>query len=127
MQEREEAVRRWFSMWLHQTDTGICGLFTEDCEYIESWGPRYVGSREIAHWFQEWNNRGRVIRWDIQDFLHCGSQTAVTWHFEDRMADGASENFDGVSLIRWTDENTICFLKEYGCRLPHYDPYRGHK
>lgn len=88
MQEREEAVRRWFSMWLHQTDTGICGLFTEDCEYIESWGPRYVGSREIAHWFQEWNTRGRVIRWDIQDFLHCGSQTAVTWHFEDRMADG---------------------------------------
>ena len=29
---------------------------------------------------------------------------------------------DGVSVIEWRGER-IAALKEYGCRIPHYDPY----
>ena len=39
MEDREQAVRRWFDMWLHARDEGILSLFTPDCVYTESWGP----------------------------------------------------------------------------------------
>ena len=37
--EREDKIRRWFRMWLCQTDEGILELFAPDGVYIESWGP----------------------------------------------------------------------------------------
>ena len=68
MGNREQAVRRWFGMWLHARDEGILSLFTPDCVYTESWGPVYHGARQVKHWFDEWNTRGRVLRWDIRQF-----------------------------------------------------------
>lgn len=32
--------------------------------------------------------------------------------------------FDGMSLIQWTEDNRICFLKEFGCNENRYDPYQ---
>lgn len=43
MHKREECIRRWFDMWLRQTDLGIDELFAEDVLYTESWGPQYQG------------------------------------------------------------------------------------
>lgn len=43
-QDGEQAVRRWFSMWLEGRDTGILQLFAPDALYIESWGPEYRGA-----------------------------------------------------------------------------------
>ena len=37
--------------------------------------------------------------------------------------DGKSEEFDGISLIGWTNGNKIASLKEFGCNMTHYDPY----
>src|SRR5699024_76783 len=68
--EREQAIRRWFSMWLTGADTGISTLFARDCVYIESWGPAYQGSAAVARWFEEWNRRGQVLRWEIRQFFH---------------------------------------------------------
>ena len=51
MAGREQAVRRWFSMWLEGRDTGILQLFAPDALYIESWGPEYRGAQQIKHWF----------------------------------------------------------------------------
>lgn len=39
------------------------------------------------------------------------------------MNDGTSEEFDGVSIIRWANDGTICSLKEFGCNIHRYDPY----
>ena len=39
MSEREDKLRRWFTMWLNGADTGIESLFAPDAVYIESWGP----------------------------------------------------------------------------------------
>ena len=34
------------------------------------------------------------------------------------------EEFDGISLIEWTEDNKIKSLKEYGCNLNNYNPYQ---
>ena len=121
--QREARIRAWFAMWLEKRDGGILDLFSPDAVYIESWGPWYHGAEAIAHWFWEWNTRGTVLRWDIRQFLHQGDETVVEWTFEDRMADGTRDCFDGLSLVRWTAEDKIAFLQEFGCNRAHYDPY----
>ncbi len=120
---REQAVRRWFSMWLEGRDTGILQLFAPDALYIESWGPEYRGAQQIKHWFEEWNTRGKVLVWDIQGFFHREDRSVVEWHFENKMRGGTAEIFDGLSLVDWDRDGRICRLQEFGCNLHRYDPY----
>ena len=120
---REDIIRKWFGMWLTAEDTGITDIFTEDAVYIESWGPEYHGAAAIRHWFEEWNTRGKVLRWDIRQFSHDEDQTVVEWYFENVMNDGTADSFDGMSLIRWSAGNRMCYLQEFGCNRNRYDPY----
>ena len=121
--QRESKIRRWFSMWLDKQDTGIEELFAPDAVYIESWGPEYHGSRKIKLWFNEWNTRGAVERWDIRQYFHKEDQTVAEWSFRCAMEDGVIQSFDGLSLIRWNEAGQICFLQEFGCNETRYDPY----
>lgn len=121
--KREEIIRKWFSMWLSKEDGGILEPFSPNAVYIESWGPEYHGSEKIRHWFQEWNERGNVLKWEIQGFFHSGDQTTVCWFFSCRMKDGTEQAFDGISLITWDMNGKIAELKEYGCNIERYDPY----
>ena len=123
-QEREKKFRDWCAMWVDREDRGITELFTQEAEYIESWGPAYRGAAEIAHWFREWNTRGKVVRWDIRQFFHKEDQTVVEWSFRNEMKDGRAEEFDGLSLIRWDGAGRISSLREFGCNTRNYDPYR---
>lgn len=125
MEEREAIIRRWFDMWLQQRDLGIDTIFAQSAIYIESWGPQYESRAAIKHWFTEWNTRGRVLRWDIQQFFHREDQTVVLWYFKNQMYDGRVEEFDGASRVLWTSENRIRLLQEFGCNLNRYDPYRN--
>ena len=125
MGEREAIIRLWFDMWLKQKDLGIDGIFAEDAVYIESWSPKYVSRKAVQHWFEEWNHRGKVLAWDIKQFFHSEDQTVVEWYFKNQMNDGRVEEFDGMSLIQWTPDNKIQFLKEFGCNVHHYDPYQN--
>ena len=121
--QRESKIRQWFSMWLDKQDTGIEELFAPDAVYIESWGPEYYGSGKIKLWFDEWNSRGTVERWNIRQYFHKGDQTVVEWVFRCAMTDGTIQSFDGLSLIRWNEAGQICFLQEFGCNENRYDPY----
>lgn len=121
--QREETIRQWFAMWLCKQDAGIERIFSSDAVYVESWGPEYHGSDQIKLWFDEWNTRGTVRRWDIKQYFHKDDQTMVEWSFRCAMSDGIVQSFDGVSLIRWTAEGQICFLQEFGCNENRYDPY----
>lgn len=123
MRERERIIRRWFDMWLRGEDSGIWDIFTENAAYIESWGPEYRGAEKIRHWFNEWNTRGQVLTWDIRQYLHQGDQTAVEWFFRCKMKDGTEQAFDGMSLVRWSEDGKIAFLQEFGCNTARYDPY----
>ena len=44
--------------------------------------------------------------------------------FKNEMNTGSIEEFDGISLIEWTEDNKIKSLKEYGCNLNNYNPYQ---
>ena len=121
--QRESKIRQWFSMWLCRQDTGIEDLFAQDAVYIESWGPEYHGSGKIKLWFDEWNSRGIVERWDIRQYFHKRDQAVVAWAFRCAMTDGTVQSFDGLSLIRWNEAGQICFLQEFGCNENRYDPY----
>lgn len=121
--QRESKIRQWFSMWLRKQDTGIEELFAPGTVYIESWGPEYRGREKIKLWFEEWNTRGTVERWDIRQYFHKGDQTVVEWVFRCAMTDGTIQSFDGLSLIRWNEADQICFLQEFGCNENRYDPY----
>ncbi|MBE5033172.1 nuclear transport factor 2 family protein [Gallalistipes aquisgranensis] len=122
-ERRERIVCRWFDMWVKGTDTGIAEIFSPDVHYIESWGPEYRGAGEVKRWFDEWNTRGRVVAWNIGRYMHGEDRTVVEWFFESRMNDGGGDMFDGVSLVGWTPEGKIGFLKEFGCNVDRYDPY----
>ncbi len=124
MEQREQQIRAWFEMWLRKSDRGMEDIFDTGAVYIESWGPEYHGLEKIRHWFQEWNQRGTVLRWDIRQFFHKGGQTVAEWQFENRV-EGRTEAFEGMSLIRWTAEGKICFLQEFGCNQNRYDPYEN--
>ena len=125
MNEREKIIRLWFDMWLQKKDLGISEMFADNSVYIESWGPEYHGSEKIKLWFDEWNTRGTVLQWDIKQFFHKENQTMVEWYFKNQMNDGKVEAFDGVSLIEWTSDDKILFLKEFGCNINNYDPYQN--
>ncbi len=111
-------------MWLLRDDTGIEDIFADAIIYIESWGPRYDGLATVKHWFAEWNNRGRVVTWDIRQFFHAGNRTVAAWYFKSSMDDGGSDEFDGLSLIEWDADDKIRFLQEYGCNRNNYNPYQ---
>jgi len=127
MEEREKIIRTWFKMWLEKRDSGILELFSEDAQYIESWGPEYRGAHKIKLWFDEWNTRGDVLQWDVKQFYHTATQTAVEWYFKCQMYDGTVDEFEGMSLIRWSLDGKICFLQEFGCNIDRYDPYQNGK
>jgi len=99
LNEREKIIRLWFDMWLKQQDLGMDKIFTEDVVYTESWCPKYENLKTVKHWFNE-------------------------WYFKNEMNTGSVEEFDGISLIEWTEDNKIKSLKEYGCNLNNYNPYQ---
>ena len=123
MERRESIIRLWFAMWLQAKDLGIETIFATDCIYIESWGPKYEGRDKVALWFREWTTRGKVVRWDIEQFFHKRDQTIVEWSFRNEMNAGTVEEFHGLSLIRWDSQDRIAFLQEFGCNVHNYDPY----
>ncbi len=124
MDEREKIIHLWFDMWIEQQDLGIDDIFVKDVIYIESWGPKYNNCEKVKHWFNEWNTRGKVICWDIKQFFHKDNQTIVEWYFKNEMNNGDIEDFDGISLVKWTEDNKIKELKEFGCNRTNYDPYQ---
>lgn len=125
MKEREKIIRLWFDMWLRQTDLGMNDIFTENIVYTESWGPKYEDKATVKHWFTEWNTRGKVAVWDIKQYFHTESQTAVEWYFKAKMNNGRSDEFDGMTLIEWTEDNKIKSLKEFACNIDNYNPYQN--
>ena len=49
----------------------------------------------------------------------------MEWYFKNEMNDSRVEEFDGLSLVVWTEDGQIQSLKEFGCNLHNYDPYQN--
>lgn len=116
-EEKEMIISKWFNSWLSKNSLDFEGIFSEEVIYIESWGPRYEGIEEIKDWFEAWNQTHQVLVWKIKQFFHKENQTVLEWYFKCQHADQTIEEFDGLSLISWTDDEQIRFLKEFACKI----------
>lgn len=101
-------------------DLGIDNIFSVDTIYTDH---NIIGRDKIKTWFNEWNTRGDVIIWEIEEFFHKENKTIVTWLFKCKMYDGIVEEFNGITLIKYFDDK-IAALREYGSNIDNYDPYK---
>ena len=123
MIERERIIKEYFESWLHNNASELKEIFDPQIVYSECYGPEYNGIETIESWFEDWNTRGKVLEWDIKQFIHGGNTTAVEWYFKCEYDSNIGE-FDGVSIIEFNDNNHIVSLKEFQSKIPHYYPYK---
>lgn len=121
MREREEIIRAYFRCWVENSPEVLEKTFSRDVVYSECYGPEYRGLGQVKQWFSDWNQRGKVLEWQIKSFLHEGSRTAVEWYF--RCDYEGEAGFDGVSLIEFDENGKIVSLKEFQSKAEHVVPY----
>lgn len=122
MEEREKMIREYFEAWLRNDPSCLSSVFATNITYTECYGPVYTGIEQIIRWFQDWNRKGKVTVWDIKQFIHQGSTTAVEWYFE-CIYENNRDGFDGVSVITLDASGKIAALKEFQSKAEHYQPY----
>jgi len=122
MIEREKIIENYFESWINKNGSILNEIFDSKIVYSECYGPEYRGIDTIERWFEDWNKHGKVIAWDIKQFIHEGNVVAVEWYFKCEYDTNIGE-FDGVSLIEFNDVNRIVNLKEFQSKIPHSYPY----
>lgn len=120
MMDRKTMIQSYFESWLIQDRTIWPEIFSHDITYYECYGPYYRGLEQILKWFDEWIRFGKVIVWDIHDYMECGNKSIVTWYFQ-TLYDGDEDAFEGVSLITFNEFGRICEVREYQSTLPHVE------
>lgn len=120
--QREEIVKSYFQAWLDQNVESLKNIFSEDAIYSEYYGPVYHGLPQILKWFDEWNNNGKVLKWDIQRFIHQDLLTVVEWTLENNYNDEIGR-IDGVSIFEFNADQKIVSVKEFQSKSEHNYPY----
>lgn len=122
MAEREKLIKRYFESWVKNDISSLEEVFDNSIIYSECYGPEYRGLKQVKQWFEDWNKKGKVIRWDIKSFIHDNNVTTVEWFFQCKYNDEIS-SFDGVSLIVFNGNGKIISLKEFQSKYEHNYPY----
>lgn len=118
----ENIIRTYFDCWLKKDGRKLRDIFSKDIVYSECYGPEYIGIGQIEKWFEEWNKKGTVIKWDIKRCVENGNTIAVEWYFECDY-EGNVDGFDGVTLATFGKDNKISDLREFQSKPQHYYPY----
>ena len=118
----EDMIRRYFQAWIDNDSSVLDQIFSEDIVYSECYGPEYRGLRQIKRWFADWNQRGRVLQWNIKQILQTGSVVVAEWYFQCDY-DGNVDGFDGVTIAELDDGAKIRSLKEFQSKAEHHFPY----
>jgi hypothetical protein len=122
VKEKEQCIKDYFNAWIMKDGRILQEIFDINAVYSECYGPEYLGLVTIERWFEDWNKVGKVLVWDIKQFIHQSDVTAVEWYFKCEYK-GEIGEFDGVSIIEFNKENRIVSLKEFQSKIPHYYPY----
>ncbi|WP_341456669.1 hypothetical protein [Clostridium beijerinckii] len=77
MNIREQIIKKYFKSWLENNCSVLKDIFDLNVTYSECYGPEYHGIDTVTTWFKEWNKRGKVLVWDIKQFIHQGNITVV--------------------------------------------------
>lgn len=121
MEYREIIIKEYFDSWIRKDDSVLEMVFAINAKYIESYGPAYDGLIQIQKWFKDWQEQGSVLIWNINKFVHSGEDCVCDWYFQCEY-DGKVDGFNGVSWIKFNDENKIIEIREYQSKLPNYFP-----
>ena len=93
----EEVIRKYFQCWLDKDIDAVKEIFSDDIIYSECYGPVYKGIGQIIRWFEDWNQKGTVLQWDIKRVVVSGNTAVVEWFFQCDY-EGNVDGFDGVTI-----------------------------
>lgn len=122
MLEHEKIIRQYFTAWLNNDVKPLNTILSENITYSECHGPEYHGIHQVITWFLDWNRQGRVLKWDVKQFIHEENITVVEWYFECQYQDSIA-GFDGVSIIEFNTNGKILSIKEFQSKAEHFFPY----
>ena len=122
-EKREELVDLWLNSWKKKDNLGIEKVFAPDVHYIRSWGPEYYGLLEVEYLFNEQNDRGTIISWEVDRFIHNDDETIIHWLLEDENKTGKGKKIEGLSILKWNKNNQIFFVQDFLCNIHRSDPY----
>jgi len=126
MDEREQALRSWFSAWIDRNAAVIDEIFADSVAYSECYGPEYRGIGQVKRWFQVWNRKGSVLRWDMHETFRDGDVLIATWYFCCEY-EGKTDGFDGVTIAQFDKNGKIVSLREFESKAEHVFPYGDKK
>ena len=122
MRNKEQIIRDYFKSWIKQDISVIKNNFAENIVYGECYGPLYRSKGGVLKWFEDWNQNGKVLLWNIKQIILAQSKAVVEWHFKCNDQSKINE-FDVVSLITFNKQNQIIEVKEFKSDSKHYFPY----
>ena len=119
---REKLIAEYFQMWVKRDFTGLNNVFDEGVYYSECYGPEYFCVEEIWPWIEAMTAKQIVLKWRIKRFIHTENTTIVEWYFKEQQGEVIND-FDGVSIIDFNDQNKIAVIKEFESKAEHIVPY----
>lgn len=117
-----EIMKMYFGCWLNKDGSKLSDIFSDDVVYSECYGPEYIGIEQIKKWFQDWNEKGTVLQWDIKQCIEQDNTVVVEWYFKCDY-EGNVDGFDGATIAKFDDSHKIYDLKEFQSKAKHYQPY----
>jgi hypothetical protein len=63
-----------------------------------------------------------MMNWNIKQNIHQNNTVVVEWYFKCNYNKKIDE-FNGVSIIEFSEENKIKSIKEFQSKAEHYFPY----
>ena len=118
----KEAIQKYFKAWLNVDIEVLSDVFSNDIIYSECYGPEYHGISQILKWFDDWNQKGKVLEWTIKRSIEKEKTIVVEWFFKCEY-EGNIDGFDGVTIADFDKEGKIKHLCEFQSKPDHYYPY----
>ena len=118
----KETIQKYFKSWLNVDIDVLSDVFSNDIIYSECYGPEYHGISQILKWFDEWNQKGRVLEWTIKRSIEKENTIVVEWFFKCEY-EGNIDGCDGVTIADFNKEGKIKRLCEFQSKPDHYYPY----
>lgn len=119
--EQEIIIKKYFDAWINKDVDAVESIISDRITYSECYGPEYRGINQVITWFNNWNQNGNVLKWDIKQFIHQDNITVVEWYFECDY-NKTIAGFDGVSIVEF-DAGKIINIKEFQSKAEHSFPY----
>lgn len=118
----EHIIKRYFDAWIKNDIEIVKETFSQNIVYSECYGPQYHGLAQIIRWFTEWNEKGRVLEWNIKRTIQKNNILVAEWYFKCNYNNHMDE-FDGVTIADFDENMQITRLCEFQSKAEHYYPY----